>query len=328
MPLFIAFSDKGFLLARQLRDALGGELFRGGRDISVRDFAALGFEKDEDMIFVGAAGIAVRAVSQYCRSKATDPAVIAVDECAHFAVPLLSGHLGGANELARKISAVCGAQAAITTATDANSVFAVDEWARVQGLHVLNPERIKHVSGRILSGQSIKISSPYPLPEVTPRGVEITDAGTADVILDIKRSDREALKLVPGICVLGVGCRKGTDREKMRQAFEGFMDSCGIYPQAVSTVASIDLKQNEDALIELCKQYYFNFSTFSAEELREVKGEFESSEFVRQITGVDNVCARAAAKLGKIIVPKTVYNGITFSLSVQDFIPDWRPYDE
>ena len=95
------------------------------------------------LIFVGAVGIAVRAIAPHCRNKAVDPAVVVLDECGHFAVPILSGHLGGANDLARALAAVCGAVPVITTATDANGVFAVDAWARHQNCAVLEPGRIK-----------------------------------------------------------------------------------------------------------------------------------------------------------------------------------------
>ena len=84
----------------------------------------------------------MRAIAPHCRSKAVDPAVVVLDECGHFAVPILSGHLGGANDLVRALAAVCGAVPVITTATDANGVFAVDEWARHQNCAVLEPGRI------------------------------------------------------------------------------------------------------------------------------------------------------------------------------------------
>ena len=102
-----------------------------------------------------------------------DPAVVVLDECGHFAVPILSGHLGGANDLARALAAVCGAVPVITTATDANGVFAVDAWARHQSCAVLEPERIKRVSSRLLAGGPVRYRSPLPgrpLPGWSRRG--------------------------------------------------------------------------------------------------------------------------------------------------------------
>lgn len=104
----------------------------------------------------------------HCQSKATDPAVVVLDECGRFAVPLLSGHLGGANDLARRLAAACGAVPVITTATDANGLFAVDEWAKKQNCAVWETPRIKLVSGALLAGKTVRYASPGPLRAPCP----------------------------------------------------------------------------------------------------------------------------------------------------------------
>ena len=136
----LAFTDKGFALAERLAAVLGGRALRCNAPDSLAVWTQRAFSRAQALVFVGAAGIAVRAIAPYILHKAHDPAVVVVDECARFAVPILSGHLGGANALARRISACCGAAPVLTTATDANGVFAVDEWARLQGMRLLNPE--------------------------------------------------------------------------------------------------------------------------------------------------------------------------------------------
>ena len=108
--------------------------------VTLAGWTAQQFAAADALVFVGAAGIAVRAIAPHCQSKATDPAVVVLDECGRFAVPLLSGHLGGANDLACRLGAACGAVPVITTATDANGLFAVDEWAKKTKLRCLgNP---------------------------------------------------------------------------------------------------------------------------------------------------------------------------------------------
>ena len=94
-----------------------------------------------------------------------------VDECGRFAVPILSGHLGGANDLARAIATVCGAVPVITTATDAHGIFAVDEWAKHQNCMVLEPERIKLVSGKLLAGQPVYYRADFPVTGTVPAGL-------------------------------------------------------------------------------------------------------------------------------------------------------------
>ena len=150
---YLAFTEKGLALAQKLASALPGTVARCGHGgPGLADWTAEQFAHTDALIFVGAVGIAVRAIAPHCRNKAVDPAVVVLDECGHFAVPILSGHLGGANDLARALAAVCGAVPVITTATDANGVFAVDAWARHQNCAVLEPGRIKRVSSKLLAG--------------------------------------------------------------------------------------------------------------------------------------------------------------------------------
>ena len=156
---YLAFTAKGEALAHRLAEALPGSVSRCGGDVTLKGWTAEHFAQDEALIFVGAVGIAVRAIAPHCRSKAADPAVVVVDEGGNFAVPLLSGHLGGANALARALAKACGAVPVITTATDVNGLFAVDLWAKAQNCAVLEPERIKHVSGALLAGQTVRYLS-------------------------------------------------------------------------------------------------------------------------------------------------------------------------
>ena len=151
---YLAFTAKGEALAHRLAEALPGSVSRCGGDVTLKGWTAEHFAQDEALIFVGAVG----------------PAVVVVDEGGNFAVPLLSGHLGGANALARALAKACGAVPVITTATDVNGLFAVDLWAKAQNCAVLEPERIKRVSGALLAGQTVRYWSPWPVAGEAPAG--------------------------------------------------------------------------------------------------------------------------------------------------------------
>ena len=118
-----------------------------------------------------AAGIAVRAIAPFVRDKAVDPAVIVVDETGKFVIPILSGHLGGANMLASRLADEIGAEAVITTATDRNNVFSVDDWARAQRMRVENVPLIKKISACILSGGTIRVESKFSIAGDVPEHV-------------------------------------------------------------------------------------------------------------------------------------------------------------
>jgi len=306
----ISFTGRGQALAERLAEQLGGQAVRCGRERSLADWTRERFRTGNALIFVGAAGIAVRAVAPYIRSKAADPAVVVVDEGGQFAVPILSGHLGGANDLARKIAALCGATPVITTATDVNGVFAVDEWARRQNCAVLNPERIKTVSGALLAGGQVEISTRWLVAGTPPEGV--------------------ALRLVPRIVTLGVGCRRGTPLEALETAFSALLGREKIHEKAICQVCSIDLKRDEPGLLAFCEKHGLPFVTFSAGELAAAEGDFPASEFVRKITGVDNVCQRSAVlgSGGRLIGTRYAGGGVTMALAEGTFAPDWRWKDE
>jgi len=310
MIYLISFTDRGQALAERLAEQLDGQALRCGRGQSLEDWTREHFQAGNALIFVGAAGIAVRAIAPYVRSKAADPAVVVVDEGGQFAIPILSGHLGGANDLARKISALCGAQAVITTATDVNGVFAIDEWARRQNCTVLNPERIKNVSGTLLAGGQVEISTRWPIAGEPPEGV--------------------ALRLVPRIVTLGVGCKRNTSLDALELAFSALLEREKIHEKAICQVCSIDMKKEEPGLLAFCEKRGLPFVTFSAAELAAVEGDFPASGFVREVTGVDNVCQRAAVlgSGGRLMGTRYAANGVTMALAEGPFAPDWRWKDE
>lgn len=322
---FLAFTEKGFALAGSLAQALGGSVMRCGKPDSLSDWTQKHFADDDGLVFVGAVGIAVRAIAPYIQKKWKDPAVVAVDECAQFAVPLLSGHLGGANRLARAVSEVCGAQAVITTATDVNGVFAVDEWARCQGLSVIDPQHIKLISSKLLAGGSVKVYSPYSIKGECPTGVEVTQTLPADVAVSV-RKEEAVLSLVPKTVVLGVGCRKGTPQSTIESVLERFLQESRLHLESICTVASIDLKKEEPGLIDFCRSHGWEFQTCTAEELRQAAGEFTPSAFVSQITGVDNVCERSAVFVsgGSLFVKKFAVDGVTMAAAEKPLRLDWN----
>ena len=165
---FAAFTRRGEDLARRLAEQFGGSVTRIDKENPLPVWTAQQFSEKEGLVFVGAVGIAVRAVEPHLRHKATDPAVVAVDEGGRFAIPLVSGHLGGANALAQAIAAYLGAIPVITTATDGRGLFAVDSWANAQGCLVKEPERIKWVSSKVLDGTQILLRCPWPISGEKP----------------------------------------------------------------------------------------------------------------------------------------------------------------
>ena len=305
-----AFTPRGKELAQHLAASLSGAV-REEKNLSA--WVSERFKTCEALVFVGAAGIAVRSIAPHIRSKTEDPAVVCVDEAGHWVIPLLSGHLGGANALAQKIASLTGGAAVITTATDLNERFAVDLWAKKQGMHILQPERIKLISSKILRDEELVIDCPYPVSGTEPSYVNLNSPG--DVLVSYRAEKTDALQLVPCMLTLGIGCRRGTDAETLESVFSAFCDERGLRPEAIGRAASIDLKRNEAGLLAFCKARGWPIAFYSADELRSVHGTFTSSAFVENTTGVDNVCERAAVldAGGKLIERKYARDGVTFA---------------
>lgn len=277
------------------------------------------------IVFVGAAGIAVRAVAPYLRGKAFDPAVVVIDEAGRFVIPVLSGHLGGANELAVRLAEGLGAQAVVTTATDGREVFAVDNWAKAHGCAVLDPQNIKHVSGVLLRGETVGVRSDFPVDDCLPAHISLDADAESGFVIGFDTGVApfaHTLHLAPRIVWLGIGCRRGTDAEKIQTAVRDALATAGVPREAVCGAASIDLKKDEPGLLLFCERHGLPLTVFSAEKLRQAAGVFTPSDFVERTVGVDNVCERAAvcaADGGRLLCRKTARDGVTVALAAQDF---------
>lgn len=275
------------------------------------------FRQMDAMIFVGSCGIAVREIAPHIKDKKTDPAVVVIDELCQHMIPLLSGHIGGANALAERLARNLGAAAVITTATDINRKFSVDAWAAGNGYVIADMSAAKAVSAAVLE-QNVPLLSDYPVVTEYPRGVVSGDSGAVGICISckIKEPFENTLRLIPPILHLGIGCRRDTDAAVIGEAVESVLREHGIDRRSIKCAASIDLKKNEPGLLRFCEDNCWPVCFYSAEELAALTGDFSSSEFVSRITGVDNVCERAAmAGAEYLIVRKTARNGVTVALA-------------
>jgi cobalt-precorrin 5A hydrolase len=279
------------------------------------------FSDCDALVFIGSAGIAVRAIAGLVHSKASDPAVVVIDEQGRYVVPILSGHIGQANQLALRLARAIGATPVITTATDARGLFAVDDWATRQGLRIANPERIKAVSAALLAGNDIRLATEFPIGGPPPDRV-VHDGDHWDVIITCRTTsaDDQALHLVPPAITAGIGCRKGISAQAVEAAFRSVLETAGYHPLSVAEVCSVDLKANEPGLAEFCARRGLPFRTFSAAELAQVEGEFSASSLVTAVAGVDNVCERAAVlgSGGYLVAGKTARQGVTVALALRE----------
>ena len=342
---------RNFARERFCRGEEGLEVFAG----ELSAWSGDRFGDSEALIFVGACGIAVRAVAPWVRDKFQDPAVVAVDEGGRFVIPLLSGHVGGANRLARLLAGSLGAVPVITTATDVSGKFAVDVFAAENGCAISDRRLAKEISAAVLAGERIPLLSDFPLEGEFPREIYVckksaaggesptgpvgrgeSPAGPAAELKEragglrirITLSDRERdgeLRLIPRAAVLGMGCRRGVSEEELWRAAERALGEAGVDRRGLRALASVDLKKNEEGLIRLAARLQVPFLTFSAEELNRLPGEYSSSDFVKRTAGVDCVCERAAMAAaclgggrGRLAAGKKAFGPVTAAVAAAE----------
>ena len=348
----ISFTEKGRMLSESIakkwhepggaeirlyaKGKACGESGRSGENmvspvkVSVGEWAVMQMRDGNAMLFIGACGIAVRAVAPHLTDKLHDRPVLVMDEKGRYVIPILSGHMGGANELALLLAEKTGAEPVITTATDQNGKFAVDLFAKRNGLFIVNREGIAKVSSKVLAGEEITIGIERGHREEgqpVPDGVSVTDY-PSDRPVDVIVASRDIMSagtlfLRPREYVIGMGCKKGKAAEEIASFLSGKMEELGISAGQVLALASVSQKKEEHGIISWCLKENIPFYTYSARELQGVEGEFQKSSFVKEQVGVDNVCERAAVKAcggsGKLIAPKEARDGMTIAVAKREW---------
>ncbi len=321
----ICFTDGGKALAEATLPGLTGwqaqlSLGYGPDKINYRQWASEAFSQTDALLFIGAAGIAVRAIAPLLQDKTRDPAVLVMDETGRFVIPILSGHIGGANRLAKNLAAICGGQAALTTATDVRGLPALDEWATQNGFAIANPERVKPLAARLLQGETLSLFSVFPLEMPLPSGLVLGGVSSADILISPFAGEaKTALHLIPPCVAMGIGCRKGIEEATITAAAEAALQTANVVKSAVCGVYSIDLKAQEPGLLAFSKTQGWPLTTYPAAKLQGIKGCQSPSPFVKNVTGVDNVCERSAlAEGGRLILTKTTLGGVTIALALRE----------
>lgn len=207
MKIFVAaFTERGKQLGKQIfRDWEPEQVIYRNKE-SLEEWTARGFKAQALLVFIGAMGIAVRAIAPYVKDKLTDSPVVVLDEAGNYVIPVLSGHVGGANEYAARIADKIQALPVITTATDVNGLFAVDVFARKNALTIINREGIGKISSRILAGEKV------------------------DIVISAEPRDYEnaVLALKPKEYVLGIGCKKGKSYEEIDAGIRSVLEQEAI----------------------------------------------------------------------------------------------------
>ena len=297
---------------------------------SVGEWVRGQMQEGNALLFIGACGIAVRAIAPNLTDKLHDSPALVMDEKGAYVIPILSGHFGGANEIARDIAGIMGATPVITTATDLGGKFAVDLFAKKNNLTIMNREGIARVSSKVLSGEEVTVSiEPGHLSgdDELPAGVRMAPyppTGPVDILITVDKKEYDtSVLLKPKEYVIGMGCKRGKDAGEIEDLIRKSLTEACIGMDQLLALASIDKKKEEPGFLSWSRSHHVPFLTYTAEQLQGVEGEFLASAFVLEKMGVDNVCERAALKAcgsaGKIIYGKHAKDGMTIAIAKREW---------
>lgn len=288
-------------------------------------FVAAIWQKAGAIVFVGAAGIAVRAAAPCIVHKSVDPAVAVVDAHGKYVISLLSGHWGGGNDLARHIAAILGAQAVITTASDTCGVLALDLHLQKAGLTICDWRILPALQARLLEGGALSYFD--PLRALPPASGLVRKAGAAgaDFAIHWKRLPErsDCMRVAAPVICAGMGMRKNVDGALLRAAFRNVLSQYNIEQAAVATLATVDAKMSEPALVELAAELNLSVLAWPAENLARLTTPNPSRACgrrfnVRPFSVCEAAALMAAGGSGILLAPKIRFaSAITIAIAIK-----------
>ena len=301
------------------------------------------FDKYEYILFIMATGIVVRTIAPLVTSKFSDPAILVTDEKGSNIISLLSGHMGGANEMTLHISDLINSNPVITTATDINKKSSLDMIAKKLNGHIVNfRDNVLDVNAMLVNGDAVglyidgeynidtrgftvldnskslewSISSDEELKKINLNTIVVI-SNKENLQIDKYYEDKyRIIKVTPRDIVIGIGCRRDTESHLLQDSLEDFLIKNNIDINSIKEIGSIEVKKDEKSIIDLSENLNVPFRVLSVEEISQVDYLFEKSEWVKKSVGVYSVAEPVAHLLsdGNVIIEKNKYKGITFSV--------------
>ena len=321
MISIISVTEKGDEIAYKLKENFDSDIYLKSRlkDFKLDNITKECFKKYKAVVFLSSTGIAVRAISKYLKGKDVDPAVIVVDVCNNFTISLVSGHLGGANKLTYEISNVLGNIPVITTATDNMDLIAPDILAKNNNLIIEDLKKAKVIAGRLVNKETVYFKDDENKIGCPKGYIETEDVKDNTVwITNSLKEQENVLKLIRKNIILGIGCRKDTDSKKLSDFVSNVLLENNLDKRSVKLIASIDVKKNEKAILDLAKELNSKLKFYTKEEIMNVEEKYEGSAFVKATVGVSSVSEPVVdLSGGEIIIEKIKNSGMTLTVGIE-----------
>ncbi|WP_259455546.1 cobalamin biosynthesis protein [Bacillus sp. PK3_68] len=313
----------------------GITLFEG----SVRLLLPELFAKYRGLILIISLGAVVRMIAPILKDKKTDPGVVVVDDKGEHVISVLSGHIGGANELAREVATLIGAYPVVTTASDVQKTIPVDLFGRRFGWVWESDEKLTPVSAAVVNEEKVAVVQESgeknwwmhdtPMPDTIHVFSSIQKAiaeNPAAALVVTHRQLEKAEEAIltngvlfrPKVLVLGIGCNRGTSAEEIEQVISTTLDELKVSIKSVKAIATIDLKKDEVGLLEVARKHRWEFVYYKPEELNQ-KAISQPSDTVYKFTGAYGVSEPAAmlySRNDQLLLAKKKSGNVTISVGL------------
>jgi len=293
----ISVTEQGDFLATKIGASYGIELFSKNKTpgFDINSISKLCMNTCSAIIYIASTGIAVRSIAPYIKNKAFDPAVIVIDCTGKYAISLLSGHLGGANELTIEIAKKIGAVPIITTASDNLGFLGPDMLAKENGLEIESLIKAKSIAALLVSGKKVGFLDEESQIKL-PKGYENNNLEDYEGLVYVTNKDKidfsntTVLKLLRKNIILGIGCKKNYDSEKMLKKVFEVLKEYNIDRRAIMCITTVEVKKNEKAIINLSETFKCELEIWKLSEIKKIQHKYTGSDFVEKTIGVRAVC--------------------------------------
>ncbi|MDP5274179.1 cobalt-precorrin 5A hydrolase [Chengkuizengella axinellae] len=353
----VAITKHGVALARSLHEKFSNSdlyymsKFETGDELSRRIqmfqgsvrmlFPAL-FPVYKGIIIIISLGAVVRMIAPLLKDKKTDPGIVVIDDKGEHVISVLSGHLGGANELTREVAAALNARPIITTASDVQGTIPVDLFGQRFGWQWDSAEKLTPVSASVVNEEKIAVIQESgerdwwmydtPIPSHIQRFSSIIEAlaeePQAALIVTHRILNKEEEVILgngvlyrPKVIVLGMGCNRGTSSDEIEQIIIETLGELQFSIKSVKAISTIDLKKDEEGLLKVVEKYKWDFKYYIPPELNEIAID-QPSETVFKYTGAYGVSEPAAKRYSgveQLVLTKKKSGNVTISVAVMDF---------
>ena len=333
----ISVSEKGKELASTLKEKLDDDSTIIRTDLYHKNFGKyfpILFYEYDAIIAIMASGILIRSIANLIESKVTDPAILNVDDNGNFVISTLSGHLGGANKLTLKIAELINATPVITTSTDVNQRLGIDVLAQDLYLSIDDSKEILFFNKAILDGKRLTFT-------INPDGnfdylfeylrnvtleMDVSFNCSKEVNIDeihVSLDDHEIV-LKERKMVVGIGCRRGKEFEKIQDGLFKSIGELNIHKSRINMLSSAEIKKNEEGILQLSKELDIPVNFVEMDKLKLFESrDVQKSDFVYSKFGIYGVCEPSALITAgfdsKLIYKKTSYDGVTISIALSKY---------